>query len=378
MNIQPAIIQRRYDLDWLRVSAILMVLVYHSTRFFNNEDWHVKNPTTYLLVDIWNTFASSWLMPIIFVISGASLFYAIGKSGAGKFVKDKFLRLMVPLLVGIFTHCTFQVYLERVTHGQFSGSFFQFLPHMFDGIYNEGNFPITGMHLWYLLVLFVFSLGCLPLFLLLKRRTGSRILGKLAEFLAIPGLIYLFAGVIILTNHLDPNSFFGFRDFGWTLGVYLSYFLIGYVIFSSERLQQSIQKLRWFSLLGLVIMTIVLLLGTNIGELIAWFFILAAFGFGMKHLKTTTPFLKYANEAVLPFYILHQTVLLSVGYFVVGWSIPDWSKWLIILSTSLVLIMVLYELLVHRINLVRFLFGMKMQRQASAIQVSQPQLGKAS
>jgi glucan biosynthesis protein C len=68
---------------------------------------------------------------------------------------------------------------------------------------------------------------------------------------------------------------------------------------------------------------------------------------------------RYANEAVLPFYIMHQTVLLCVGYFVVQWAIPDLLKWLIIVLGSFGIIMALYELLVRRFNVLRVLFGMK-------------------
>ena len=364
-------ITRRYDLDWLRVLAILSVFVYHSTRFFNNEDWHVKNPVTYHLVDVWNSFASSWLMPLVFVISGASLFYALGKGGlvetVGKFIKDKVLRLLVPLVVGMFVHGAIQVYLERLTHHQFSGSFFQFLPHYFEGIYGMGgNFAIQGMHLWYLLVLFVFSLVCLPLLLLLRSRLGSQALGKLTDLLAIPGVVYLVVGVIVYLNHLDPNTLLGFDKFSFNLAVYLAFLLFGYVIMASEKLQRSIQRLRWISLLGTVIITVMLVLGDNHDDLMAWFFSLTVFGFGMKHLNFSKPFLKYANEAVLPFYILHQTVLLCVGYFVVQWAIPDLLKWLSIASISFVIIMGLYEL-VRRNNILRFLFGMKLLKQAAPV-----------
>jgi len=82
MNAKSNPIQRRYDLDWLRVLAILSVFVYHSTRFFNLGDWHVKNITTYVWVEVWNSFALLWLMPVIFVISGASLFYAMNKAAS--------------------------------------------------------------------------------------------------------------------------------------------------------------------------------------------------------------------------------------------------------------------------------------------------------
>ncbi|HEY5670383.1 MAG TPA: acyltransferase family protein [Anaerolineales bacterium] len=356
--------QRRYDLDWLRVFAILFVFIYHSSRFFNLEDWHVKNISTYFGVEVWNTFASSWLMPLIFVISGASLFYAMGKVSIGtigKFIKDKVLRLFVPLMVGAFTHASLQVYLERLTHGQFTGSYFEFIPHYFEGIYGfGGNFNIVGMHLWYLGVLFVFSIVFLPLFLGLKSKIGARLLGRFTDFLAVPGLIYLFAMLILLSWKLiDPDSLLGFDKFGWNLGVYISFFLSGFVFFSSEKLQHSIQKLRWLSLVGLITFTVLLILGQSHRDLIAWFFILAFLGFGTKQLNISTPLLKYANEAVLPFYILHQTVLLCVGYYVVQWNIPDLLKWLLIVPIAFAIIMGLYEYLVRRNNVMRFLFGMK-------------------
>ena len=92
-------VTRRYDLDWLRVLGILAVFIYHSSRFFNMEDFTVKNPTWYPWVEYWNRFATTWMMPLMFIVSGASLFYALGKGGVLTFVKDKALRLLVPLVV---------------------------------------------------------------------------------------------------------------------------------------------------------------------------------------------------------------------------------------------------------------------------------------
>jgi glucans biosynthesis protein C len=135
-------------------------------------------------------------MPLIFVISGASVFYALGKGGWGKFVKDKALRLLAPLVVGVFTHASLQVYIERVSHGQFSGSYFEFLPHYFDGLYlpgSSGNFAFSGMHLWYLLFLFLFTIVLLPLFYWLKSAHGSRVVGRVGDVLALPVALCLLA-----------------------------------------------------------------------------------------------------------------------------------------------------------------------------------------
>jgi glucan biosynthesis protein C len=373
--------RRRYDLDWLRVCAILTVFVFHSSRFFDTDPWHIKNPTTYFGVQVWVAFLGNWLMPLIFVISGASLFYAIGSRGAKKFVVDKVLRLLVPLVVGIFTHVMLQVYLERLTHHQFSGSFWAFIPHYFKGWYGfGGNFAWMGLHLWYLEVLFVFSLLFYPLFRWLLSG-GKRILDGFGQFLVLPGVVYLLAlPVAALLVSLNPRGFWGMRDFGgWPLPIYLLFFLYGFVVMSHEGLQKRIEQQRWISLIaGVLCFFALLALWAGKGDpfygsarylqvfgifsISAWCWILAFFGFGFKYLTRSTPFLTYANEAVLPFYIMHQTVLLVIGYFVTRWQIPDVLKFVTISGSSFIIILSIYEYLIRRFNVLRILFGMKPRR----------------
>jgi glucan biosynthesis protein C len=370
---------RLYYLDWLRVLAILTVFVYHTSRLFNVEDWNVKNPIWYPWVEVWNGFATTWMLPLIFVISGASLFYAVGKGqggikGAGTFIKDKALRLLVPVVVCALTHASLQAYLGRLTHDEFSGSYFQYLPSYF-----LNDLDWQGAHLWYLWVLFLFSMILYPLMRWLRGR-GQDVLSKLGDLLALPGAVYALALPSILlatlTNYENtPNNA------GWAFIVYLWLTLAGFLVASDDRLQASSQRLRWLSLLlglGLTGLFLALLqilvvglgiapaygtwlyvLGWGIRALGSWCCIVAILGFGRKHLNFSTPFLRYANEAVLPFYILHQTVILSVGYFIVQWAIPDLLKWLIVLPVSFVLIMALYEFLVRRLNVLRMLSGMK-------------------
>ncbi len=373
MNATSSVSQRRYDLDWLRVLTILVVFLFHSTRFFDLWGWHVKNPGMYQGVTDWNDFLLRWMMPIIFVISGASIYYALNKGGAGKFLKDKVLRLLVPLVVGVFTHAALQVYLERISQGQFQGSFWQFLPHYFEGLYPfTGNFAFAGMHLWYLMALFLFCVIFLPVFLWLKKG-GQGVLRRMGDLLALPGGVFLLViPTALLVIVLDPEGI-GFRDTGgWNLLVYILYFLPGFVLVSHEKLQARVQQQRWISLAVAVVASLAYLaqddpafgtldfaLVSVLSCLAGWSWIFTFFGFAMKHLTFTNPFLKYANEAVLPFYIMHQTVLLVIGYFVVRWDLPALAKWAIIASSSFVLILLAYEFVVRRFNVVRVLFGMK-------------------
>jgi glucans biosynthesis protein C len=387
-------IQRRFDLDWLRVLAILSVFLYHSTRFFNLEDWHVKNPITYAWGEALEGFMEIWMMPLIFLISGASIYYAMNKGGAVRFFKDKVLRLLIPLLVVVFTHASLQVYLERFTHGQFTGSYWAFLPHYFEGAYmgdgGPGNFAFAGMHMWYVMILFLYCLLFYPLFRWWKGR-GRAVLNRLADILASPWTMWLALAFPIwfLDNFIDDTDW-TFGSGGWPFLYYIFFLLYGFVIVSNERLQTTIKRTRWSYLVaGLLLSAVFIFLSANqanpfigawedeLGDplyfLSACTLLPAFLGFAMQHLTRNTPFLKYAGEAVLPFYILHQTVLLALGYFVVRWMIPGLAKWAIIYAGSFIIIMALYEFLVRRNNVLRVLFGMKLLRGSATVQSVEPQ-----
>jgi len=91
----------------------------------------------------------------------------------------------------------------------------------------------------------------------------------------------------------------------------------------------------------------------------AWSWLFAILGFSMRHLAYDRPLLRYTNEGVLPFFIMHQTVLLAFGYFIMSWEIHDALKWVIVFTSSFIFIIALYTLLVQKFGLLRFLFGMK-------------------
>ena len=193
--------ERRYDLDWMRVLLILLVFIFHSGRAFNPFPYHVED--TVKSMGAWHLqqFLLAWMLPMIFIISGAGIWYGLGYQKAGRFIWGKVLRLLVPLVFAVFVLTPHQVYLERINHGQFSGSFFHWFPHYFEGLYGleeGGNFAFTGLHLWYLMVLFLYSLILLPLFLLLRSKVGRPIVKGFGGILKTPGLIYVMGLIMAL------------------------------------------------------------------------------------------------------------------------------------------------------------------------------------
>jgi surface polysaccharide O-acyltransferase-like enzyme len=147
--------ERNYAIDWLRVFAMFTVFLFHCARFFDRQDWHVKNPQSDTIITFIVLFLAQWIMPLFFILSGISSYYSLGFRKAGEYVRGRFKRLMIPLIFGIFVLIPPQVYFERISHSQFKGSFIQFFPHYFDGFYAfGGNFAWMGLHLDYIFGIF--------------------------------------------------------------------------------------------------------------------------------------------------------------------------------------------------------------------------------
>ncbi|MCP4140476.1 MAG: acyltransferase [Chloroflexi bacterium] len=366
--------KRYYDIDWLRVLGMFTVFLFHNARFFNEDGWHVKNFEVSFGMSVFVAILDHFIMPLFFVLSAIAIFYALKKRTNAEFMRERAIRLLIPLGVGAFTHIILQVYIERITQGEFTGSFWQFIPHYFNGWYAfGGNFAWMGLHLWYLMMLFLFSWLMLSTF---RRISSSQdFTTKLASLASKPLGPYLFIIPLFLMEFLvslSPETV-GRKDFGgWSPLTYLVFFLIGYFLATDERYRPAIEKVRFISL-ATSLLTVVgayLLLveigvsSTNPLYLLmratnSWAWLLTFFGFASHHFQFTNPFLKYANEAVLPFYILHQTVIVVIGYFIKDWTWAVFPKYLFLASTSFIVIIFLYEYGVKRVNALRYLFGMK-------------------
>jgi glucan biosynthesis protein C len=370
---------RRHELDWLRVLAFTSVFLYHCSRFFDASYWHIKNSTSSPIVDTLKGIFDLWGMPMIFVISGASIFFALRPGGAVRFLRDRVWRLLVPLAFGILVLGPSQIYLTRLTHGEFHGSFLEFLPLYFqDWRVWDGNFAWSGVHLWYLEDLFLFTLVLLPLFSAFKSQRGRQVTEALGRLSAHPGAIFLWALPLALLPILfDPLGIVGpgLSEDLTRIVIFPPFLVYGFLVFSNVQIQQVIVRRRRIAMVLALLLTLAapavpgligedpgLLTLTIVTVLIAfliWSTIMAILGYGMRYLTVSNRLLSYANEAVLPFYILHQPVILVLGYFIIPLPLPILAKYLIIATLAFGITLGLYELGVRRVQLSRRVFGLK-------------------
>lgn len=379
--------KRRYYLDWLRIIAIFGVFFLHVSRFFDPMDWNVKNNILSDNIMIFVLFIAQWLMPLFFLISGMSIYFVLDFMAKWQFVKSRFLRIMVPyLFIGLFVILPPQNYLNLISSGKFTGTFVEYYPK-----YLTSNFgDITSInlpmgHLWYLFYLFIFSLAMLPLFAYLGTGSGKTLISRTASLFDRTGAIFLFSlPVAFLLFLLDPSTSAGnpIPYGGWSLWVYPIILFYGYLIVSNDNFEEAIWR-HGKAALVLAVLTLPLVLWSIIqfltGEAFPfgtyeyggvmllrafnqWCFMMAFMSYGKRYLNFNDSVLKYATEGVIAFYILHQTVIQIVGYFISGWNIGILSKFFILSVISFFVIMALYEHIVRRNNVIRFLFGIKREQ----------------
>lgn len=372
----------RHDIDWLRVIAITLLLYFHTAMIFTAEwGWHIKNlETSYLFLEF-NHFLRHFRMPILFLISGVGTSFALGFRSPGTYLRERARRLLVPLIFGIFVIVPPQIYLERIANGATYSSYLAFLPSVFEfRPYPAGN--LSWHHLWFVLYLFGYSVIALPLFLYLRGDAGARTRAALARLARGPGL-YLAAlplgAALAALMPIAPGPQNIVDDWAH-LTFYFIFFLYGYLLGNDDALWRTIELRRRTSLglaiLAIITMSVIRWNGNHPGlgytapsalyqGLVAfdsWCWTLAILGYGKRYLSFRNRFLDYANEGIYPFYILHQTVIVIVGFYVVQVEEGILAKFLFTSTISLLGTVALYEFCVRPFRLTRFLFGMKPPR----------------
>lgn len=379
--------ERQHYIDALRVIAVWLLIIVHAVLIFAPvRAFQVTNPDSSELLGIFTyNFLNQWQMPLFMLLAGSSAWYALRKRSRRQFIEERFFRIMVPYIIGLFTLAAPMMYIGRLHRGQYDGSFFTFLPTFFTtGTQPQGG-NFTHENLWFLLYLFLISVITLPLLIYLRGEKGRALIARVAAY-ADNRLLFLFVfplPLLALQWLLRPLFPWDTRtlvnDFGYFF-LNLSVFIYGYVLVSHAAFGQAVSRhwrvagvlalLSWGGLQYAGYVTSeqirfmnlpVFLLHETIYYLCTWMFLVALLGLGRQFLNRGSRLLTHLGGISYPYYMVHQLVVIGLGYYIVRLDVSIAVKFTLIVALSTVLTYVL-AVAVTKTELTRFMFGLRMER----------------
>jgi hypothetical protein len=368
-----------------------MVFLSHAVHPFDIGDWQVKNVNQSEIITIIRLLLAIWGMPFFFLVAGAGSWLALQKRTERQYLQERFYRLLIPFIVGTILFSPIEYYCENMNKIQrglqtsfqgFISIFSTFNPLL---LHYPGFSPRWlghGYHLWFLGFLFCFALITLPFFLWLKKKPGQSSVSWMVKLCEYRGGILLFIIPLAFVK-LILAPFFPLEH-DWADFIFqMCFFSLGFILFTDERFARVIRR-DWLILLTIPTVIVLGLLGMYLADIpimtwyetpgipqfylmqffisiIAFCYSLTMLFIGMRFLDFSNGLLRYGQEAALPFFVLHQPVIIVIAFFVVQWDAIISIKLPVVVLSSFVVSIGLYGLIIQRIHPLRLAFGMKSQ-----------------
>jgi glucan biosynthesis protein C len=361
---------RRHDLDWLRIAAFALLIGYHVGMLYVPWAFHVKSDyrggpvlTAFMLA------LNPWRLSLLFVISGAATGFMAMRVGRGALAWQRSQRLLVPLAFGMLVVVVPQVYFEVVEAGRYSGGFMAFWGRYLRLDQSFGTPIPTWNHLWFIAYLFVYTL----VVAVLAPKPGAAVAAPAApsRALLVALLVGPWLGLWLLRTLLFPRFGSTHAMVGdWYNHVqYFGMFLFGFMLVRRPVLWLAIDRLRWPALVLAVVGAAVFLpLSLGMGgplwaeragrEALAWGAILAALGFGQRHLNRDHRWRAYFVDVIFAYYIVHQTALIALAVWLKPLQLGRAVEALLVIAGTVIACAVTAEV-ARRVPWLRPLFGFR-------------------
>ena len=390
-QLQGDLGSRRFDLDWVRIGAFLLLILYHVGMYYVTWGWHVKSPAASHAIEPLMMLTSPWRLSLLFLVSGVATAYLLSRTHQG-FLKSRSIRLLVPLVFGMLVIVPPQSYLEVVEKLNYPGGylgFYRLYLTAYHGFCRGSDCLIvpTYNHLWFVAYLWIYTLALYaivrlaPRLIPMLRRAAERWLSGLG-ILIVPAA-YLAAARLYL-SWVFPSTNMLVNDW-YNHAVYLAVFLLGFTLAATMAPWNALERLRWHSL-GLAVLGwaadcafmslyshgitlsshwaiafMFVIYGTQ-----QWLAIAAVLGFARRHLNRDNPARRYLTTAIFPVYILHQTVIVVVAHALKPAQIYPPVEGLLLVLVTLATCLLGYEI-VRRFKLLKPLFGLAVERRSRVL-----------
>ena len=353
---------RHYFLDWVRIVAFGLLILYHVGMYYVSWGWHIKSEAASSLIEPLMFLTNPWRMSLLFMVSGVATHFMLRRQAPGRFASSRSGRILLPLLFGMAVIVPPQAYLEVVQKLQYQGSYADFLNlyfHAYKGFVIEGKRLVlpTWNHLWFLAYLWTYSMliAIVVRFFPRAMQTLEQMMSKLLSgktLLLLPIAYLALTRITLLSGHPPTNNL---TNDWYNHANYFFYFLIGYFVANNLQFWDELAEKRWRSLsvaaVGWVLLVSYFGLSETFGEypswllhvqravwvMMAWNAILALCGFARKHWNFDSAARAYLTNAVFPAYIVHQTAIILLAWQFRSFSLnPAVEALLLILGCGLI------------------------------------------
>ncbi|MEY4561812.1 MAG: hypothetical protein RLZZ618_1089 [Pseudomonadota bacterium] len=338
--------ERLLFLDWLRILAFGVLVLYHVGMVYVSWDYHVKSPFAGPALEPWMQLSMPWRMSLLFMVSGAVTSHMLRRGGLRARMRQRSLQLLLPLLLGMAIIVPPQTYVEVLQRHGYTGSLVDFMGLYvtgYDGFCDQGHclsLP-TWNHLWFLPYLWVYTLLLCALMAFLPHALSraARLTRRVLQgpwLLLVPVAVVFSLRVLLLEG--DPSAT-ATRTFNHLQ--YFGAFMCGAMFAKTPAFWDRLAVWRWPALIGAILAWAVLVTQSPAGgarqgviAIEQWGALVAAFGFARRHLDVDHPFRRTLTEAVFPVYLVHQTIIVVGAWwlFPLHWQ-PGFEGLLLIVAT---------------------------------------------
>jgi glucan biosynthesis protein C len=394
--------QRRHDLDWVRILAFALLVPYHVGMYYASWDFHVKSADLVPALEPFMILSAPWRLALLFLVSGVATAHLRAKLPEG-FLRQRSWRLLLPLLFGMYVVVPPQAYLELVEKvaGGYHAGYLGFMAQYLRGgdLYcmapGDCVDAPTWNHLWFIAYLWIYSAVLWAACRWLPQSWRDSIAGFVRAACSGNGILWWPMLALVAARVLVYPQAGSSHDLFEDPYNHLQYglvFAIGYLLAGTdgpwEQLRRHRHRMLALALAAYLLMLAVFMSFDGVEPIpsawmsliwscwgvMQWAAIAAILGYARQWNPADSALRRYLTQAVFPLYILHQTVIVVLAHNLKPLRLAPALEGPLLIAVTFVLCLLAYEG-IRRVRWLRPLFGLKREPASRPVPDARPATG---